>query len=55
MAMALSMAQLHSLGQHDQNYMQHDIFGHVMPLPLATALTDGNGAVNGIIPFLKSR
>ena len=31
------MVPLHSLGQDDQNEMQHDFFGHLRPLALHDA------------------
>ena len=34
MLMALSMGQLHLLAKDDQNVVQHDCFGHMMPFLL---------------------
>ena len=45
------MVPLHSIGQDDQNEVQHD-FGHVISLALASAVHDANDIINGIIPFL---
>ena len=55
MPMVLSMAPLHSLGQHDQNEVQHDLFVHVMPLTLDLTSSDADGVMNGFITFLRSR
>ena len=41
--MELSIAPLQSLGQDDSNEVQHDIFGHMMILALASASFDANG------------
>ena len=45
------MALLHSLGQDDQYVVQHDFFGHVIPLEPEPASYD----VNGIFVLLRSR
>ena len=45
------MAPLHLLGQDNQNEMQHDIFGHMMPLALALASSDTYSVTKGIIVF----
>ena len=55
MPVVLSMVPLHSLVQYDQNVMQLDIFGYVMPLALVLASTDADGIVNGTIIFVMSR
>ena len=52
MSMAPSMVPLHFLGQDDQNEVQHDIIGHLMPLVLASH--DADGIINGTIALLKS-
>ena len=44
MLMALSMAQLHFLAQGDQNELQHDTFGHA--IPLTSTLYDTNVIIN---------
>ena len=38
MLKALSMVQLHLLGQDNENEVQYDVFGHVLPLVLSLAL-----------------
>ena len=40
MSMVSSIATLYSFGQDDQNEVQHDFVGHVMPLVLVSALYD---------------
>ena len=50
-----SMAPLHLLGQDNQDEVQHDCFGHVMPLISTSILCDVYGIVNGITAFLRSR
>ena len=40
------MAQLYSLGQDNWNEVQHDFFGHVIPLVLTLKLHDANSIVN---------
>ena len=49
------MAPLHSLGQDDQNEVQHNIFGHVIPFGPALASCHPYSIVHGTIPFLRSR
>ena len=49
------MACLHSLGQDDQNEVQHDFFGQVTALVLVSALHDANRTVNGTTTSLRSR
>ena len=51
MPMSTSMAALHSLGQYDQNEVQHDMF---LPLALVLASKDADGVINGIVAFLRS-
>ena len=51
----MPIAPLHSLGQDNQNEVQHDIFGHVMPLALVLASCDANGIVNSTSAFLRAR
>ena len=46
---------MHSLGQDDQNDLQHDFFGHVTLLTLAWALHDADSIANGTTAFLKLR
>ena len=48
------MVTLHSLGQHDPKEVQHDLFGHAMPLPLAVASCDTDGVINGVISLVRS-
>ena len=55
MPMALSMVPFHFLGQDEQNEVQHNIFGHVMPLLLASASHDADGIINSTIVFFRSR
>ena len=55
MPMALSMAPLYSLGQDDENEVQHDIFGHVTPLVQLTVYLDTDRFVNGTTALLRSR
>ena len=50
----LSMSPYHSLCQDDQNKVQHDLFGQVMPLALALALCDTDGIISGTTAFLRS-
>ena len=47
------MAPLNFLGQDDRNEVQHDFFGHVIPLALVSC--DVDSIFNGIIGFLRSR
>ena len=49
------MTPLHSLDQNDWNQVQHDIFGHVIPLVQVSTICTANNIVNGIIAFLGSR
>ena len=53
--MALLIEPVHSLGQDDQNVVQHVFFGHVMPLALALPQHDANGIVNDTTVFLRAR
>ena len=53
MPMVLSMVPLYSLGQNDQNEVQHDFFGHVMSLMMAFMSCDANGVINGTITPLE--
>ena len=46
---------LYSLGQDDQNKVQHDFFGHVTPFVSALASHDVDSVINGTILFLRSR
>ena len=55
MSMASSVVPLHSLGQDDQNEVQHYIFGHVTAWVPALASHDISGVNNGIIAFPRSR
>ena len=48
-----SMATFHMLGQNDQKKMQHDIFGHVMPLAPALASSDANGIISAPVPLFS--
>ena len=43
------MVKLYKLTQDDQNEVQHDFFGHIMPL----TSHNGNGIVNGTITFVR--
>ena len=63
------MTPFHSLGQDNQNEVQHDLFGHVIPavsalgpydatgvgasIMLASALHSANVVVNDTIPLLR--
>ena len=40
------------LGQDDQKEVQHDSFGHVMPVAPALASCAANGIINGTIAFV---
>ena len=51
MPMISSMAPLHSLGQDDQNEVQYDSAGHVMPFTLASH--DADGVINVTIAFIR--
>ena len=55
MLMVLSMAQTHLLAQDDENEVQHDCSGYMMPLELVFALLDTNDIKNGTIVFLTLR
>ena len=48
------MAPLQLLGQDDQTDMLQDIFGHVMPLALASASYVANDIISGSIAFVWS-
>ena len=43
---------LNYLGQDYQNEVQHDFFGHVMPLALASVLCDVGSMLNDTFAFL---
>ena len=49
----MSMAPLHSIYQEDQNEVQHDFLGHV--IPLASAAHDADGVVSSTTAFPRSR
>ena len=55
MQAASSMAPLHSLGQDDQNEVQHDFLCHVMPWVPVSASHDADGSINGTTAFPTSR
>ena len=55
MLMALSVAPLNSLGHDDQNEVQHDHLGHVMPLTPTLASSNADGVINDIIAFIRSK
>ena len=55
MPMPSSMTPLHSLGHDNQNEVQHDLFGHVMPLALALVSSDAHGVITDISATLRSR
>ena len=55
MPMVSLMAQLHSLSQDDQNELQNDFFGYVVPFVAVLASCDGDGIISGNIIFLRSR
>ena len=46
---------IHFLGQDNQNEVQQDFFGHVMPLVLAPKSKDAGNTISHTISFLKSR
>ena len=46
---------IYSLGQDDQNVVQHDSFGQVTSFALASATHDAHGIVKGTTEFLKWR
>ena len=50
-----SITELHSLDQDDQNEVQHDHLGNVIPLALILASSDDGCVINGIITFHQSR
>ena len=50
--MALLMTLFCLLGQDNSNKVQHDIFGHVMPV---LASHDTDGIINSTIAFVSSR
>ena len=52
---ALSLAQMDLLVQDDQNEVQHDFFGHLVPLALVLVSHNVKGIINGTIAFLRSR
>ena len=49
------MAQKHFLDQDDQNQVEHDFLGHVMPVTLASESPDAKSIINGTTAFLRSR
>ena len=55
MQTTLLMVPLHSLGQDDQNEVQHDVLDHVTALAQASTSNYANGIVNGTITFLISK
>ena len=55
MLMTSSIIPLHSLGQDNQNEVQHDSFGNVMPLALVLLLHNANDIINSSTEFLLSR
>ena len=55
MLIVLSMAPLHSLGQDDENEVQHNLSVHVMPLALASVSNDANSIINGTTTSLMLR
>ena len=55
MLMASSMKPLHFPGQDNQNEVQHDFFGHVMPLVLESAVCDADNIISHTIALLMSR
>ena len=46
-----SMAPFHLLGQDEQNEMQHDLFGHVLPLEQASASCNVTDIISGTTAF----
>ena len=54
MPLISSRVPLHSLGQANQNEVQHNLFGYVMPLALALGSSDTVGIISGITAFLRS-
>ena len=48
-----SMAPLHSLGQDNLTEVQHDIFGHAIPLVLVSASCDVNAISNSFTALLR--
>ena len=53
--MASTMTSLHSLGQDDQNEVQHDCLGHVIPLGPVYVSHDVSGSINIITAFVTLR
>ena len=51
-AMASSVVLLHSLGQDNQNKVQHDLYGHVTTVVQALASHDVNCVISVTIAFL---
>ena len=49
--MVPSMAQLHSLGQDDQNEVQNYFFGYVTSLAQVSSSYNADSAINGTIAF----
>ena len=50
-----SMAPLNFLHQEDQNWMQHDLLGHVMSPAPASASSDANDIIHTTTGFVWSR
>ena len=55
MLMTMSMAKLLLLAKDNQNEVQHDFFGDVMPLPLVLAPCQASDIKNVTIAFLTLR
>ena len=55
MLTASSMVPLHSLGQDNQNEVQHDFFDQLKPLAPASESHNAGGIVNSTITILMSR
>ena len=53
--MASSMAPLQSLGQDDENEVQHGCFGHELSLALALVLYDADSFTDGMTLLFRSR
>ena len=49
------MAPLHSLGQENQNYVQHDFLGHVIILVPVSMSDQTDGIINITTGFLVSK